>query len=219
MNILLLSLALSHLLLLGWSFQWSGVDSWRLWFLRAMLCAMFYDNLMQGVGVYLVDSEWFEAASRLRYLLHVTVLPFLALFSLSILRQAEINWADKRWLTAFVVCFFVSAQAYGIYHEVYLLELGPKTELGIVKMANLSGRPPLATIAINLLVLPLAAALWYCNGWRWFFLSALFIFLVNGSTATQPWGFVAGNFAELVFVVGLLFTERQFSRGTAKNKA
>jgi len=51
---------------------------------------------------------------------------------------------------------------------------------------------------------------WKVNGWRWFFLGGLFIFLLNGATGAQPWGFIVGNFAEVVFILCLLATHRHF---------
>ena len=39
----------------------------------------------------------------------------------------------------------------------------------------------------------------------------LFIFLLNGATGASPWGFIAGNFGEVVFILALLATERRFS--------
>jgi hypothetical protein len=93
---------------------------------------------------------------------------------------------------------------------VYLLELGPKSAIGVTKLGSVSGLPPIATILTNILLLPMAALVWKASGWRWLLLGALFIFLVNGATGAQPWGFLVGNFSELVFMVSLLATDRRF---------
>ena len=70
----------------------------------------------------------------------------------------------------------------------------------------------IVTGSTNILLLPMAALVWKSNGWKWFFLGALFIFLLNGATGTQSWGFLVGNFAEVVFMLSLLGTWRRFSR-------
>ena len=93
---------------------------------------------------------------------------------------------------------------------MYLLELGPKNALGVMKLSSLSGLPPMATVVTNVLMLPMAAWVWKASGWKWFLLGAGFIFLLNGSTGAQPWGFIAGNLCELVFILSLLFTHRRF---------
>jgi hypothetical protein len=210
LNLLLLSYALVHLFLLLWTFSWQGPTSWRLNFLRAMLFGMFYDNLITALGNTFIAAPWYEAANLPRFFIHSAVLPLLVLFALSVMQQARVKVADNTLLRLGCGVFVVGAIAFGLYHEVYLLELTLKPAVGIEKMGSASGQPPWATIATNILVLPMAAAIWRVSGWPWFFLSALFIFLVNGATGGQTWGFLAGNVAEIVFILGLLATQRHF---------
>ena len=210
MNLLLLFFALVDLALLAWTFGSGELKALRLWLLRFMLFGMFYDNLVQGIGNWFIDASWYEAANVPRFVLHSAVLPFLTLFALSIMRAAGVKLAIKPFFTGFCVLFTAVALGWGLYHEVYMLELGPKSAMGVMKMGSLSGLPPIATILTNILVLPMAAAVWKVSGWKWFFLGALFIFLLNGATGAQPWGFLVGNFAEVVFVLCLLATHRRF---------
>jgi hypothetical protein len=209
-NFILLGFALLQLALLGWTFRQSGNGTARLWLLRFMLLGMCYDNLIQGLGNWFIDAPWYEGANVPRFLLHVTVLPFLAIFGLSVMRDAGVALARNTLLISFCWLFTVAALAWGLYHEVYLLQLGPKHAMGVMKMGSMSALPPVATILTNILLLPMAAMVWKSSGWKWFFLGTLFIFLVNGATGAQPWGFLVGNFAELVFIFSLLATERHF---------
>mgnify|MGYP001818477092 FL=1 len=211
MNFILLFFALVDLVLLVWTFSEGDLKAFRLWFLRFMLFGMSYDNLVQGLGKWFIDAAWYEAANVPRFVLHAAVLPFLTLFTLSVMRSAGVNLAANKLFSGFCWLFTLAALGYGIYHEVFLLELGPKPALGIMKMGSVSGIPPIATILTNILILPMAAAVWKVSGWKWFFLGALFIFLLNGATGAQPWGFLVGNFAEVVFVVALLATHRRFA--------
>ncbi|GAB3096411.1 hypothetical protein GCM10027217_11450 [Pseudomaricurvus hydrocarbonicus] len=105
--------------------------------------------------------------------------------------------------------FTGAAIMFGLYHEVVLLELGDKSALGVHKLGNLSSAPPWATILSNLVFLPLAWVYWRTTGWPWMLLGGVFIFIVNGASAAQPWGFLAGNFAEVVFIISLILTERR----------
>jgi len=210
MNLLLLAFALLHAALLAWTFAAGDLRSPRLWLLRFMLLGMGYDNLVQGLGNWFIDSSWYEAANVPRFILHAAVLPFLTLFGLSVMRAAGVKLAGNLLLIGFCWLFTAAALVWGLYHEVYLLELGPKPALGVMKLGSVSGLPPIATILTNIVVLPMAAAVWKVNGWRWFFLGGLFIFLLNGATGAQPWGFIVGNFAEVVFILCLLATHRHF---------
>jgi hypothetical protein len=209
-NLVLLAFAALHIGLLSWSFRWGDNTSARLWLLRTMLFGMFWDNLMQGLGNWFIDASWYESANILRFVLHAGVLPFLLFFTLSIMQSAGIAFAHSLGARLLFPLLTAGALAYGLYHEVYLLELGPKPALGVQKLGSLSGLPPIATIATNIIMLPLAAWVWRASGWPWFFLGALFIFLLNGATGSQSWGFIAGNFGEVVFIVSLLLTEKHF---------
>jgi hypothetical protein len=211
LNFILLFFSLVDLALLVWTFSSGDLKAPRLWLLRFMLFGMFYDNLIQGIGNWFIDAAWYEAANVPRFVLHAAVLPFLTLFGLSVMRAAGVKMAFNALLVGFCWSFTACALAWGLYHEVFLLELGPKEAMGVMKMGSLSGMPPVATILTNILVLPMAAAVWKVSGWKWFFLGALFIFLLNGATGAQPWGFLLGNFAEVVFVLCLLATHRRFA--------
>lgn len=208
----LLGFAITQCTLLAYSFQWSSHKPLRLLLLRAMLVGMIYDNTIVAIGPWCVDVFWYELASVLRFVLHSAVLPFLTLFALSIMVDAKVLVARNKLLRAFLWLFTCAALAYGLWHEVLMLELEVKDALGHAKMGSVSKLPPIATILTNIAVLPMAAAVWRRGQWPWMFAGALFIFLLNGSTGAQPWGFIAGNFGEVVFILALLKTERHFSR-------
>lgn len=210
LNYMLFAYALVQLSLLVWTYRWHQPTSLRLWVLRAILFGMFYDNLIQGLGFIYIQAPWFEAASSLRFILHASVLPFLTIFALSIMQRADIKIARNRHFINACWIFTLGALTFGLYHEAYLLELAPKTVMGVEKLVSTSGMPPIATILTNILILPMAAAIWKVAGWKWMFLGALFIFVLNGATGPKPWGFIVGNFAEVVFILSLLFTERKF---------
>ena len=110
-----------------------------------------------------------------------------------------------------LTCYGASALVWGFYHEVILLQLALRPALGVMKLGSVSSLPPIATIATNILILPMAAAVWKVSGWKWFLLGTAFIFVLNGATGAQPWGFLVGNFAELVFMLCLLATQRRFT--------
>ncbi len=212
MNYLLLLFALIDLALLVWTFSNREDASPRVWLIRLMLVGMFYDNTVQGIGNWFIDAAWYPAANVPRFFLHAAILPFLTLFGLSVMRSAGIKVASNTLLLGFCWVFTVCGIAWGLYHEVIMLELETREVMGVMKMSSASGLPPIPTILANIIILPMAIAVWRREGWPWFFLGALFIFLLNGATGAQPWGFLVGNFAEVVFTIALLLTHWHFSR-------
>jgi hypothetical protein len=199
---------LLHLAFLAWSFTFDGPTSLRLWFLRVMLIAMCYDNLMLMLGDIGVGTEWYVMANYPRFVLHAAVLPFLTLFTLSVAQHSRVAFASNIMFIRFCWVFTALAWVYGVWHEVVLLELEPAQIMDHSRLVSVSKLPPLATIATNILILAIALAIWRRAGWLIFFGGALFIFLLNGSTGSQPWGFIAGNGAEVIFICCLLLTER-----------
>ena len=200
--------AATHLALLGWSFNFAHSASHRLWILRFILAGMIYDNLMLALGNIGVGASWYAEASKGRFVLHAAALPLLVPFALSAMKAAAIPVANR---TGFTVCCWlvaVAAWGYGFLVDVGQHELAPVEVFGHLRLTSLSALPPLGTIAVNLLLIPLGIILWRRTGWPLLFGAALFILLVNGAAAAQPWSYLAGNGAEVVFVLCLLLTER-----------
>ena len=216
MSYLLLIFALVHASLLAWTFRWpEGASAW-LWLLRALLLGMVLDNSIQGLGQFFAESAALEGLNALRYYIHAAALPWLTLFGLSIMRRAGVSVASNRLLAGVFVLFTVSAVAWGLYHDGVMLELKPQDSYGVVKYVSTSKIPPIGTILTNVLLLGMGVAVWRAAGWPWLFAGSLFIFILNGATGSQPWGFMVGNFAEVVFITSLLATERHFGLSASR---
>ena len=208
----------AHLGLFAGSFRRgdTGRGSPRLWFLRLLLIGMAYDNAVLLLGDVGVGADWYRWLNVPRYVLHAGLLPFLTIFALSTLQVGGVRLALRRGVIALCWALTGIALVYGLWHEVFLLRLEPSEVLGHTRLVSARRSPPFATIATNLLILPMAFALWRRAGVRHFFLGSLFIFLLNGGAAGQPWGFVAGNGAEVVFIACLLKTERELASRAAE---
>ena len=120
----------------------------------------------------------------------------------------QVPVAGRRDLTAFCWLVVLAAWCYGLWHDVGGLELVVVEVFGHSRLTSVSDLPPFGTIAVNLLLIPLAFILWRRTGWPLLLVGAAFILLVNGAVGAEPWGYVAGNAAEVVFILCLLSTER-----------
>ncbi len=212
MEIWFVGVAGAQLALLGWSFKIVHHASARLWMLRVIITGMIYDNLMLSLGNLGVGSAWYLGASAGRFVLHAALLPLLIPFALSALRRSAVLVANRRDFTAFCWIVAIIAWCYGFWFDVGQLELIPTEVLGHTRLTSLSELPPLGTIAVNLLLILAGVILWQRTGWPGLFAGALCILLVNMSVGSQPWGYLASNGAEVVFVFSLLLTERFLAR-------
>jgi len=206
-----------HASLMAFSFR-IGSHSWRIWLLRALLFGMLYDNSMLLLSSIYGVPDWLLSINYPRWVLHAGILPLLTLLVLSFLREANVAAVKKTWVAGLFVLITAVCWFYGMWHEVVLLEVGTKSFVDSTAMfasmerfSALSTIPPIATIFTNIFMLPWAFVLWRVTGWKWLFLGALAIFIINGSTSSLPCGFLAGNLGEIIFMLALLCTERFFS--------
>jgi len=208
LQILFIVAALVHLGLLIAAFQLrSGVPEWLL---RLLLLGMLADNTIVALSTVGMGDTWYQAANAMRYLAHVLLLPPLVVAALYVARRAGLGWAHGRTALLMAGIFVVAAIDVGIVTEIAGLQLVPETLYGFERLVSAHGTIPLATIATNVLILAIGAAIWRQSGWPWLFAACLLILLVNGATATKPWGIVSGNLTEIVFALGWLLTLRRF---------
>lgn len=180
------------------------------WIVRLLLLGLVADNLILALGGIAFDAPWYYGASWLRYFAHVLLLPPLALAALLLAQRAGLSWSGMpvaRWA---IGVFVVAAILVGLGTEIVNLELVKETLFGHDRYVSADAMPPIATILTNLVVLVIAGAIWRQAGWTWLFLAALAILLVNGSSAGKEWGIIAGNLAEIVFLVGWVVTLYRF---------
>lgn len=188
---------------------------WRRLFLGALLCGMAYDNLIVASGQWFIEQPWFYTASMVRFYSHVLILPFLSLFTFSILRDQGLALGQSRLFWLLCTAVTLAALAFGISQELVGLQLVENSQFGVQRMSNAHGSAPVATILTNLFTIGLAAYVWRKSGWKVLFWGSIFIFIVNGAGAGQKWGFIAGNLAEVVFVLSLIFTHLHVSARAA----
>ncbi|WP_101757812.1 hypothetical protein [Oceanicoccus sp. KOV_DT_Chl] len=209
-NYVLAAYAVIIIVLFIWSFRWGDNASPRLWLLRLMMFGMCYDNVMQAIGNWAIETQWYLPMSYPRWALHVMVLPFLTMFGVSIMALAGIRLGTNKLLINLVWVIIALSIVYGVWSDVINQQLMVVEPLGVTKYTSAHSAPPYPTLFANAAVVAMSIAIWRVSGWPWLFAGALFIFLVNGSTAGQEWSFLSGNMAEVVFMFALLNTERHF---------
>jgi hypothetical protein len=198
---IMLAYALVHIGLFVESFFWADNSRWRIWFLRLLLLGMAYDNLLQALGAFFAGEDWFVWVNYPRYYLHVWVLPFLCWYALSIMNDARIGFSRNAWFVSFCMLFTIAALIFGAVNELLGLELELNETFGVLRLTKVGSGVPYATVLTNIVVLLMAAMIWNVCRWNLMFWGTLFILVVNGASAGQKWGFLASNFAEIIFIL------------------
>lgn len=207
---------LAHAALMRFSFTFASAPL-RIWILRALLAGVLYDNSALLLNTLYGAADWLKAWSYPRWWIHGTVLPLLSIYMFSLLRHLQLPAIRQLWVEVLFLLVTLSCLAYGIWYEILMLELSSKTVgmsdhlFGVMeRFASVSKTPPLGTIFTNLFLMIWAGYLWRKTGWYWLFAGALFIFIINAASVAFTYGFLLGNFAEVVFIAALLHTEKRF---------
>ena len=212
-------------------------SSWRLWWIRALLVGVIYDNYVLFL-TSLFDLQSLQFLYPLRFLLHSLLLPFLAPYSYDCMQEAgKIARATKTQLSAKPLpvktdhkpaslleyapwAVFAVSLVWNVYHEYLLLELEEATFVdpfldhgkfafsNFTRYVKASKEPPLATIAVNILAILGGWVVLVRIRWMWLLLASSAIFIVNGASVNHPYGLILGNIMEVFFAVSLLATER-----------
>jgi len=200
--------ALVHTFLLALSFaRPAGLAEWLL---RLLLIGLIADNAtlaLSGVGL---GNTWYEFANVVRYGAHALFLPLLVLAGVAIAARAGCNWAKRPQAWAIALLLALTGVVYGLVTEVAGIEFIAVEFAGHERLVSADHSAPFATIVSNFLLLVIGATIWQRADWPWLFVATLVVFLINGVTAGKPWGIVAGNSAEIIFVLGWLVTLRRF---------
>lgn len=202
------SVAVFHILLLRHYMSAIRIASFRRLFLCALLLGLIYDNSVLALGNVLVSTDIFSAVSWPRFILHVIILPFLTLFSLSTLQIVNPVLGRNKGLIGFAFVFTALALVYGVLHNALGLELGPIESYGHWRITNLAGSPPFATIAANVVAIIFGILVWKSKGPVWLFWGAFLVFILNSAAGPQPWSFISSNLTEVLFVFCLVQNEK-----------
>jgi len=180
------------------------------WVLRLLFVGLITDNLTLAFSSVGLGSDWYELANVARYAAHAVFLPLLMLAGVDIAERARCSWANRRETWTIAVVLALTGIAYGLMTEVIGINFVIAEFAGHERLVSAAHLPPFATITSNLLLLATGAAIWHRADWPWLFFATLVVFLVNGATAGKSWGIVAGNSAEIIFVLGWIVTLRHF---------
>lgn len=175
-----------------------------------LLVGLTIDNVALASSAIGLGKPWYEWANVARYAAHSVCIPPLLIAALEICRRARCRWAEPGWAWIVIFSLALAGIIYGLTMEVVGIEFVRVELYDFTRLVSDDNLPPFATIATNFVIICMGIALWRQRGWAWLGLGAALVFSVNAITATQAWGLLAGNTAELVFVLAWLVTLRRF---------
>ena len=184
--------------------------------LFVVIIALIYDNIILAIGHLIGAGETLKALSYWRFLLHAIFTPMLILFSLFILKEANIRFTQKKWVVIAFGLLTVTAMIAEYFFELRDLTLKVEEAYGVVSYtsASSSGLPIMISLVIVALLFASIILVWK-RKW-WWMLVGLIIMAVGGVFNRLFASNTVTNALELALVIALMYTAIHFSKSSKR---
>lgn len=205
--------AVIYILLMLWLLQksephfvWSNV-------LYVILFALVYDNGVVAIGNWLGEGEALYYMNYMRFVLHAFITPLLVVFSVAILREANIEWANRQSVFLLAVMYTVLLIGIEIATSVWGLELRAVLEYGALRYESAAAHsgPPMMILLATVVMLICSIFIWLKRGWSWFLIGVIVMTVGSMISFDVPSSALTNAF-ELFLLITLVLTKR-FVRG------
>ena len=184
--------------------------------LFVVIIALIYDNIILAIGHLIGAGETLKALSYWRFLLHAIFTPMLILFSLFILKEANIRFMQKKWVIIAFGLLTVTAMIAEYFFELRDLTLKVEEAYGVVSYtsASSSGLPIMISLVIVALLFASIILVWK-RKW-WWMLVGLIVMAVGGVFNRLFASNTITNALELALVITLMYTAIHFSKSSKR---
>lgn len=185
--------------------------------LFVVIIALIYDNTVLAVGHLIGEGETLKALNYGRFLLHAVFTPLLILFSLFVLKEANIRFAHKAWVMGIFGILTVVAMIAEYFFQLKHLTLKLEKAYGVVSYtsAESASGPPIMILLVVAAILFAGIILAWKRKWWWMLIGTLVMgggsalhFLIESNALT--------NALELTLIVSLMLTAIHFSKSTKR---
>lgn len=211
-SIIFLTFAAAYLVLI--LFLWKGHKKLRLSsVLFLVLLALVYDNLIIGIGRFIGEGSLLEILNFGRFWLHALFTPTLILFSIAILREADVKWAKSIWAMIATGILFMSAICIEFFTELKGLAITPNEQYGALSYSSVAEAtgPPLMILVVLVALLIAAITLTKKFKWWWMLIGVILMTIGSAVPLVLPSNAIT-NLFELFLMFTLVWTFKRFSK-------
>lgn len=197
-------------------FIW-GLSRQRSWnfmsFIYLVLLGLVYDNSMIALGKFIGEGPLLENLNLLRFWSHALLTPTLVLFSYGALRQAAVDWSEKRIVGIIAILYTIALIVVELSLETFNMELMVEKEYGILRYvsAEPSSGPPVMILLVTVVLLAAGAILWKKAKWKWMLIGAA-IMTIGSAVPIPVDSSAATNAFELFLLITLMWTKIHLER-------
>ena len=177
-----------------------------------VVAALIYDNVILALGHIIGEGDLLENLSYGRFWLHAIFTPTLILFSLFVMREANIQIAYKKWVVFTFGALWIVAMIVEYFAELSGLDLAPEKSYGVLSYSTTdtaSGPPPMILIVLIALLVGAIMLAWK-RKW-WWMLAGTVIMTIGSAFPIDIGSDAITNAFELILIATLMWTAIRFS--------
>lgn len=207
--------ALAYVALLIWGFVKHEKTPSSILFI--VILALIYDNTILAVGHLFGEGETLRMLNYGRFLLHAVFTPLLILFSLFVLKEANIRFAQKAWVLYVFSGLTVAAMIAEYFFMLRNLTLKVDNSYGVVSYtsAESASGPPLMIILVILALLFASIVLVWKRKWWWMLIGIIAMALGSALSLLIKSNAIP-NALELILSFTLMLTAIHFSKSSKR---
>ena len=181
--------------------------------LFVVILALVYDNTILAVGHLIGEGEMLKAFNYGRFLLHAVFTPLLILFSIFVLKEANIRFAHKVWVMYVFSGLTVAAMIAEYFFQLKHLTLKVEKAYGVVSYtsADSASGPPIMIILVVAAILIAGIILAWKRKWWWMLIGTV-VMGVGSALSLLIESNSIPNLLELTLIVSLMLTAIHFSK-------
>ncbi|MGN7388606.1 phospholipid phosphatase [Sporosarcina sp. SAFN-015] len=215
-QILYMLFTFAYIALLIWGLKGVDAQEFSKWtsVVYLVIIALIYDNGILAIGHWVGEGALLESLNAVRFWTHAVVTPLLAIFSIGTLREIDVSWARKTWVTILSILYTIAAIIIEIVLVTANLQLQVEKEYGVVSYSSAESPsgPPMMILLITFAMLLASVVLWKKTGWAVFFIG-VFIMTIGSAIPFNVGSNAVTNLFELILLTSLVWTKRKLIQG------
>jgi len=208
-NIIYLGFSLIYVCLFIYAYRLVDKKDLQYKFLLAILAALFYDNLISGIGFMIGAGPVLKYLNYFRFAFHVFITPLLCFIVFKIAQKLKVGFLQTSIAELIVWVLIVVLIVMGFIHDIAPMDLIPQVHLGVINYTHAELSVPIAVILINVFVIIGSIFIWKQTGWPGLFIASITMFIIAAAIPIRKFGLLPSNAGEIILSCGFLLTQKK----------
>ena len=208
-NVIYLIFSLIYICLICYSYQLTDKKDLQYKFFLAILAALFYDNLISGIGFMIGAGPALKFLNFFRFAFHVFITPLLCYIVFKIAQKMKVKILQSKIADIFVWALTIILIVMGFLHDIAPNDLVPQVQFGVVNYTHAVSSVPIAVILVNVFVIIVSIMIWKQIRWPGLFITSVSMFIIAAAIPISKFGLLPSNGGEIILSYGFLLAQKK----------